>query len=100
MPLAQLVDGGVTDNLGVRDSMMSPVAHRGNVGDMAGAFSAAQLAGVRHVLAIVANAQVYGNMTGPAAAPSPASSMPCRRHSTRHSASSIPRRQRCQSKAA
>jgi NTE family protein len=59
LPVVRLVDGGVTDNLGVRGSMMSPVAHHGNVPDMAGAFSAAQLARVRHVLVIVANAQVY-----------------------------------------
>lgn len=60
MPVVQLVDGGVTDNLGVRGSMMSPVAHYGNVPDMAGAFTAQQLAKVRHVLVEVANAQVYG----------------------------------------
>ncbi len=59
MPVVQLVDGGVTDNLGVRGSMMSPVAHYGNVPDMAGAFTAQQLARVRQVLVVVANAQVY-----------------------------------------
>lgn len=59
MPVVHLVDGGVTDNLGVRGSMMSPVAHFGNVAEMAGAFSPRQLARVRHVLVIVANAQVY-----------------------------------------
>lgn len=59
MPILRLVDGGVTDNLGVRGSMMSPVAHDGNVPDMAGAFTPAQLQRVRHVLVIVANAQVY-----------------------------------------
>lgn len=59
MPIVHLVDGGVTDNLGVRGSMMSPVAHHGNVPDMAGAFTALQLARIRHVLVIVANAQVY-----------------------------------------
>lgn len=59
MPILRLVDGGVTDNLGVRGSMMSPVAHRGNVPDMAGAFTAEQLARVREVLVVVANAQVY-----------------------------------------
>lgn len=59
LPVVRLVDGGVTDNLGVRGSMMSPIAHHGNVPDMAGAFTAAQLARVRHVLVIVANAQVY-----------------------------------------
>lgn len=59
MPVLRLVDGGVTDNLGVRGSMMSPVAHYGNVPDMAGAFSPAQLDKVRHVLVVVANAEVY-----------------------------------------
>jgi len=59
LPVVRLVDGGVTDNLGVRGSMMSPVAHHGNVPDMAGAFTTAQLARVRHVLVSVANAQVY-----------------------------------------
>ncbi len=59
MPFVQLVDGGVTDNLGVRGSMMSPVAHYGNVPDMAGAFTAVQLAKVKKVLVVVANAQTY-----------------------------------------
>jgi len=59
MPYVRLVDGGVTDNLGVRGSMMSPVAQYGNVSDMAGAFTTQQLAKVRRVLVIVANAQVY-----------------------------------------
>ncbi len=59
MPILHLVDGGVTDNLGVRGSMMSPVAQAGNVPDMAGAFTPEQLKRVRHVLVIVANAQVY-----------------------------------------
>lgn len=59
MPIVRLVDGGVTDNLGVRGSMMSPVAHYGNVPDMAGAFSPEGLRRVQHVLVIVANAQVY-----------------------------------------
>ncbi|MEJ7746162.1 MAG: patatin-like phospholipase family protein [Luteimonas sp.] len=59
MPILRLVDGGVTDNLGVRGSMMSPVAHYGNVPDMAGAFTHEQLGRVRNVLVIVANAQVY-----------------------------------------
>ncbi len=59
MPVLRLVDGGVTDNLGVRGSMMSPVAQYGNVPDMAGAFTPEQLRRVRHVLVIVANAQVY-----------------------------------------
>ena len=59
MPIMRLVDGGVTDNLGVRGSMMSPVAQYGNVADMAGAFTPEQLRRVRNVLVIVANAQVY-----------------------------------------
>jgi len=59
MPILRLVDGGVTDNLGVRGSMMSPVAHYGNVADMGGAFTPEQMRRVRHVLVIVANAQVY-----------------------------------------
>lgn len=59
MPILRLVDGGVTDNLGVRGSMMSPVAQDGNVPDMAGAFTPTQLQRVRHVLVVVANAQVY-----------------------------------------
>lgn len=59
MPILRLVDGGVTDNLGVRGSMMSPIAHYGNVPDMAGAFSEAQLLKVRNVLVVVANAEVY-----------------------------------------
>lgn len=59
MPILRLVDGGITDNLGVRGSMMSPVAHYGNVPDMAGAFTPEQLQRVRNVLVIVANAQVY-----------------------------------------
>ena len=59
MPILRLVDGGVTDNLGVRGSMMSPVAHYGNVADMGSAFTPEQLRRVRHVLVIVANAHVY-----------------------------------------
>jgi NTE family protein len=59
MPILRLVDGGVTDNLGVRGSMMSPVAQYGNVPDMTGAFTPEQLRRVRHVLVVVANAQVY-----------------------------------------
>lgn len=59
MPILRLVDGGVTDNLGVRGSMMSPVAQYGDVPDMAGAFTPQQLHSVRHVLVIVANAQTY-----------------------------------------
>ena len=59
MPILRLVDGGVTDNLGVRGSMMSPVAQYGNVPDMAGAFTPEQLQRVRNVLVVVVNAQVY-----------------------------------------
>lgn len=59
MPILRLVDGGVTDNLGVRGSMMSPVAHYGDVAAMAGAFTPEQLRKVRTVLVIVANAQTY-----------------------------------------
>lgn len=59
MPVLRLVDGGVTDNLGVRGSMMSPVAQCGDVSDMAGAFTPERLARVRHVLVIVVNAQTY-----------------------------------------
>lgn len=59
MPVLRLVDGGVTDNLGVRGSMMSPVAQQGNVPDMAGAFTPEQLRRVRNVLVVVVNAQVY-----------------------------------------
>ncbi|MBS0455990.1 MAG: patatin-like phospholipase family protein [Proteobacteria bacterium] len=59
MPILRLVDGGVTDNLGVRGSMMSPVAHYGNVADMAGAFTPERLRRVRHVLVVVANADIY-----------------------------------------
>lgn len=59
MPILRLVDGGITDNLGVRGSMMSPVAQDGDVPNMAGAFTPAQLQSVQHVLVVVANAQVY-----------------------------------------
>lgn len=59
MPTIRLVDGGITDNLGVRGSMMSPVAHYGNVPDMAGAFSPSALDRVIKVLVVIANAQVH-----------------------------------------
>ncbi|MFI8555646.1 patatin-like phospholipase family protein [Psychrobacter sp. NPDC077938] len=59
MPVVRLVDGGVTDNLGVRGSMMSPVTQYGDVPNMAGAFSPAKLRQVRQVLVVVANAQTY-----------------------------------------
>lgn len=61
MPVVRLVDGGITDNLGVRGSMMSPVMHSGNVDEMAGAFSPERLDKVSKVLVIVANAQTYEN---------------------------------------
>jgi NTE family protein len=59
MPVIRLVDGGVTDNLGVRGSMMSPVAHYGNVMAMSGAFTPAALERVKDVLVILANAETY-----------------------------------------
>jgi NTE family protein len=59
MPILRLSDGAVTDNLGVRGSMMSPVTQRGNVKDMAGAFTPAQLKSVKRVLVLVVNAGVY-----------------------------------------
>ena len=59
MPFLRLVDGGVTDNLGVRGSMMSPVAHRGDVASMAGAFSSEELARIEDVLVVMVNAEVY-----------------------------------------
>jgi NTE family protein len=61
MPKVRLVDGGVTDNLGVRGSIMSPVAHYGNALQMSGAFSPDALKKVKRVLVIVANAQTYVN---------------------------------------
>lgn len=59
MPVVRLVDGGVTDNLGVRGSMMSPVTQYGDVPNMAGAFSPAKLRRVKQVLVVIANAQTY-----------------------------------------
>lgn len=59
MPYLRLVDGGVVDNLGVRGSMMSPVAHHGDVASMAGAFTPQELDRVRNVLVVIVNAQVY-----------------------------------------
>jgi NTE family protein len=59
MPVLRLVDGGVTDNLGVRASVLSPVAHDGDVADLAGAFGPQRLRTIRRVLVIVANAQTY-----------------------------------------
>ena len=57
--LIRLVDGGVTDNLGIRGSIVSPVAHYGNVRDMNGAFNADDLKRIKRVLVIVVNAQTY-----------------------------------------
>ena len=59
MPVLRLVDGGVTDNLGVRGSMMSPVTQYGDVPNMAGAFSPEKFRQVKQVLVVVANAQTY-----------------------------------------
>ena len=59
MPYLNLADGGITDNIGVRGSMMSPVAHRGNVEKMAGAFTRKALSKVEQVLVVLVNAQVY-----------------------------------------
>lgn len=57
IPLVRLLDGGLTDNLGVRGSMASPVAHYGNVLQMKGAFDPTAMAKVKRVLVIIANAQ-------------------------------------------
>ncbi len=59
MPKIRLVDGGVTDNLGVRGSILSPVAHYGNVKEMEGAFTSNALKKIKRVLVIIANAQSY-----------------------------------------
>ena len=59
MPLVRLVDGGVTDNLGIRGSMISPVAHYGHALEMRGAFSPVALKKIRRVLVVIANAQTY-----------------------------------------
>ncbi|WP_420390066.1 patatin-like phospholipase family protein [Marinobacter sp.] len=59
MPYLNLADGGITDNIGVRGSMMSPTAHRGDVENMAGAFSRDALGKVERVLVVLVNAQVY-----------------------------------------
>ena len=59
MPYLNLADGGITDNIGVRGSMMSPIAHHGDVMNMAGAFSEQALARVERVLVVLVNAQVY-----------------------------------------
>ena len=59
MPLIRLVDGGVTDNLGIRGSIISPVAHYGNVRQMSGAFQPDDLQAIKRVLVVVVNAQTY-----------------------------------------
>lgn len=59
MQTIRLVDGGVTDNLGVRGSIMSPVLHHGHVTQMSGAFTPSELDQIVDVLVVVANAQVY-----------------------------------------
>jgi NTE family protein len=59
MPFLRLLDGGITDNLGLRGSIMSPVTHYGDVAAMAGAFTKEDLDEVTDVLVLVANAQVY-----------------------------------------
>ncbi|WP_227498938.1 patatin-like phospholipase family protein [Marinobacter sp. ELB17] len=58
MPYLNLADGGITDNIGVRGSMMSPIAHRGDVKRMAGAFTETALEKVEKVLVILVSAQV------------------------------------------
>lgn len=59
MPVVRLVDGGVTDNLGIRGSIMSPVLHGGDVPSMQGAFTKSSLDQVTQVLVIISNAQSY-----------------------------------------
>jgi len=59
MPFLRLLDGGITDNLGLRGSIMSPVTHYGDVVAMAGAFTKEDLDEVTDVLVLVANAQIY-----------------------------------------
>jgi len=59
MPVVRLLDGGLTDNLGVRGSMISPIMHDGNVEEMSGAFNQMDLDRVSKVLVVVANAQIY-----------------------------------------
>ena len=59
MPAIRLLDGGITDNLGVRGSMISPVMHYGKVEQMSGAFDEHALDAVSKVLVIIANAQAY-----------------------------------------
>lgn len=59
MPFVRLVDGGVTDNLGIRGSIMSPVLHNGDVSGMQGAFTKPSLDHVTQVLVVISNAQSY-----------------------------------------
>ena len=59
LPVIRLMDGGITDNLAVRGSVLSPVAHYGDVARMAGAFTRASSGKLRRVMTIVVNAQVY-----------------------------------------
>lgn len=59
MPLVRLVDGGVTDNLGIRGSIMSPILHMGDITTMAGAFTPQSLDQVTQVLVVISNAQAY-----------------------------------------
>lgn len=61
MPVVRLADGGITDNLGVRGSMLSPILHDGNVAEMRGAFDEAALDEVSNVLVVIANSQIYEN---------------------------------------
>ncbi len=71
VPWVRLVDGGIVDNLGVRGSIMSEVNHHGRVLEMAGAFSAAALARVEHVLVIASNMQTISGRDWVASADDP-----------------------------
>ncbi len=59
LPVIRLMDGGITDNLAVRGSVLSPIAHYGNVAAMEGAFNKMSAGKLKRVLVIVVNAQVY-----------------------------------------
>lgn len=59
LPVVRLMDGGITDNLAVRGSVLNPIAHYGNVAAMEGAFSKVSAGKLKRVLVIVVNAQVY-----------------------------------------
>ena len=59
LPLIRLMDGGITDNLAVRGSVLNPIAHYGNVAAMEGAFNKMSAGKLKRVLVIVVNAQVY-----------------------------------------